>query len=636
MTNSKGQTVTSDTPGISMFMMGNTAIARGAIEAGVQVVASYPGTPSSEITEILIQAAAEIPSLYVEWSVNEKVAMEVAIAASICGVRAMAVMKNVGVNVAHDPLMIASYMGVSPTSGLVLVDADDPGQWSSPTEQDNRYIAEHAYLPVLEPSSVQEAKEMMKDAFDLSEKFGQVFMFRSVTRISHGRSDTKLGEIRKDKSEEHFKRDTKYVCMPAWSRKNRTLMLERFERIRDATNDMPYNKLNIVKGAKLGIIACGISYAYSIEALRWMGLENEVSMLKIGTPHPLPERLVKQILESVEQVLVIEELEPFVENHVRIIANKNGIRTQIHGKDVVPIQFELSVRKACEAISKLTNESLPVDFVTIDESIKELETLTPQRPPTMCAGCPHRASFYVINQAMKKVEKDLGEHIYTGDIGCYSLGVSPPLNGYDMAVCMGGGFGLANGAAHVTKRPIVATLGDSTFFHSGIPAMINAIVNGINITMVVLDNSTTAMTGFQPHPGTGITSMGDQTTKVDIVEIARACKAQFIAVIDPFDVQHSVKVLEQAIRFEGPSVVVARRECATIAARKFRIAGKEIYLCKVDQEKCTKCKYCIDSIGCPAITLEKGDVSIDNTQCTGCGLCVTICPVGAIAQDGGK
>lgn len=513
-------TIASDAPGKSIFLLGNEAIARGAIEAGVQLVAAYPGTPSSEITEALVNVAKEL-DIYVEWSVNEKVAFEAALGASMCGVRAMAVMKHVGVNVAQDPLMSATYMGT--TGGLVLISADDPGQWSSQNEQDNRYIAEMGYIPVLEPSSVHEAKDMIADAFRLSEQFGQIVMLRTVTRISHARSDITLGEINRQKREATFSKDPRLICLPAQARKNRILMIERFGRIKEAVDNLPYNQLKLVDGARLGIIACGISYSYTLEALHWLGLENKVSLLKIGTPHPLPQQMVKQLLSTVPEVLVMEELEPFVENHVKIIAQENSIDVKIHGKNVVPLRLELSTRKATEAITKLTGSKLPVDFAKIDKLTEETAPLLPFRPPTLCAGCPHRAALYAINVAARKVKRDLGERVYTGDIGCYSLGANPPLNSDDTAVCMGSGFGVANGIAHVIKNPVIGHLGDSTFFHSGIPPMINAVFNNSKITMVVLDNSATAMTGFQPHPGTGSTASGEESFKLKPEDIARAC-----------------------------------------------------------------------------------------------------------------
>jgi indolepyruvate ferredoxin oxidoreductase alpha subunit len=435
-------TLTSDAPGKSLFMLGNEAIARGAIEVGIQVIASYPGTPSSEISETLINLSKEL-GFYGEWSVNEKVAFEVAFGASMTGVRTMTAMKHVGLNVAHDALMSATYMGT--VGGMVLVNADDPGLWSSQNEQDNRFIAEQAYLPILEPSSPQEAKDMMVAAFNLSEQFGQIFMLRSVTRLSHARGDVKLGEINRNKKKGQFIKNQQFICMPAWARKNRVKMIERLAKIKIAVDDMPYNQLKMVNGARYGVIASGISYAYAVEALRWLGLEDKVSLLKIGTPHPLPEKLVVQLLSSVPEVLVIEELEPFVENHVKIIAQEHDLHVKIHGKDMVPTIMELSTRKATEAVMKLTGARAPLDFNKIDTLIKETAVMLPERPPTMCAGCPHRASFHAINVATRKVKKDLGEKVLTGDIGCYSLGVYAPLNAYDTALCMGSGFGIADG-----------------------------------------------------------------------------------------------------------------------------------------------------------------------------------------------
>jgi len=395
----KELTISSDAPGQRLFVLGNEAIARGAIEAGVQVAAAYPGTPSSEITETLAGVAKEL-DMYVEWSTNEKVAFEVALAASICGVRALASMKHVGVNVAHDPLMTAGYIGAK--GGLVLLSADDPWVWSSQNEQDNRYIALQGYIPVLEPSSVQEAKDMMADAFKLSEQFGQLFMLRSVTRIGHARGDITLGEISRERRKGQFIKDrTRLVYTPREARINKPLMLERFERIKKAVNTLPYNQLKLADGAKLGIIACGLSYSYTLEAVKWLEIEDRVSILKIGTPHPLPEELVIKLLNSVKEVLVAEELDPFVELHVKAIAGEYNIPVKIHGKDLLPRIGELSTRKVTEAIARLTKAKTPVDFASIDKLEQETAPLLPWRPPALCPGCPHRASHYAIRIASR-------------------------------------------------------------------------------------------------------------------------------------------------------------------------------------------------------------------------------------------
>ena len=626
--------IASDAPGRKLFLLGNEAIARGAIEGGVQVAAAYPGTPSSEIMETLASVAKEL-DIYVEWSANEKVAFEVALAASICGVRAMASMKHVGVNVAHDAIVTASHIGAK--GGLVLLEAEDPWMWSSQNEQDNRYIAEQAYLPVLEPSSVQEAKDMMAQAFQLSEDFKHPFIVRSVTRISHARSDVVLGPISRERRKGAFQKDPSWlVYTPAGARKNKPLMLQRFEEIKRAVSQLPYNRLELADGASLGLIACGLSYSYTMEALRWLDLEGKVSLLKIGTPHPLPEELIRKLLAAVEQVLVVEELDPFVELHVKALAAEAGLSTPIHGKDLLPRIGELSTRKVTEAIAKLTNSRLPVDFSKQDQLAKEVAPLLPLRPPALCPGCPHRASFYAITTAARRVARDRGRNvrpIYPGDIGCYTLGYTPPLEAVDTTICMGGGFGIANGLAHVVDAPIVAHLGDSTFFHAGIPALINAVYNKANVTMVVLDNSATAMTGFQPHPGTGYTAMGDKTVQLRPEEVARGCGVKLIKVVDPLEVDEAIRAAERAIRFDGPSFIVFRRSCVTLEVREKRKRGEKIIPYRVDEEKCrAKCNACIRLLGCPAIMKTDGKAVIDEALCTGCGLCAHICPYNAIVR----
>jgi indolepyruvate ferredoxin oxidoreductase alpha subunit len=548
----------------------------------------------------------------------------------------MASMKHVGVNVAHDPLMTASYIGAK--GGLVLVSADDPWAWSSQNEQDNRYIALQGYIPVLEPSSVQEAKDMMADAFKLSEEFKHLFMFRSVTRIGHARSDIVLGEISRERRKGQFKKDrTWLVYTPREARINKPLMLERFEKIKKAVNTLPYNQLKLASGAKLGIIACGLSYSYALEAVKWLGIEDRVSILKIGTPHPLPEELVIKLLKSVEEILVVEELDPFVELHVKAIAGEHNIPVKIHGKDLVPRIGELSTRKVTEAITELTESKPPVDFARLDKLEQETAPLLPWRPPALCPGCPHRASHYAIRIASRRVARELGkevEPIYPGDIGCYTLAYNPPQEAVDTCICMGGSFGIANGLAHVIDAPIVAHLGDSTFFHAGIPPLINAVYNKAKITMVILDNSATAMTGFQPHPGTGYTAMGDKTIQLRPEDIAKACGVEFVEVVDPFDLKKAAETIEKAIRFEGPAVVVFRRLCAIIEQREKKKRGEEVIPYYVDQDKCSpKCDACVKLLGCPAIIKQGVKTVIDSSLCTGCGVCAQVCPYKAIAQE---
>jgi len=622
--------VSADAPGAKLFMLGNEAIARGAIEAGVQVTAAYPGTPSSEITETLAEVAGELGT-YVEWSVNEKVAFEVALAASLCGQRALAVMKHVGLNVAHEPMVMASYIGAR--GPLVLIVADDPFAWSSQNEQDSRFVAEQAYWPILEPASVAEAGEMTVAAFRLSAEFEHPFMVRPVTRISHGRSEVTLGEINRERPAASFAKDpSRLVYTPVQARRNKPLMLARFERIRRAVDDWPYNKLSLVKDARLGIIASGLAYSYTLEALNWLGLEDRVSVLKIGTPHPLPERLVREMLRAVPEVLVVEELEPFVENHVLAVAGRENISVKFHGKDLIPTVGELSTRIVTEAVAKLTKTPLPVDFAAVDKLAGELQEILPVRPPTLCAGCPHRASQYAMKVAGRRVAREQGEGaaIYPGDIGCYTLSYLPPLESMDTTICMGASFGLGNGMAQVCGAPVIAQLGDSTFFHSGMPALVNAVFNKAKLTMVVLDNTATAMTGFQPHPGTGRTATGEATASIKPEDIARACGVKFVEVVDPLEVKHTISVLEQALRHDGPAVVVARRQCAVLELREKRRRGEPTVPLRIDQEKCDACEVCVKLLGCPALIKAEDRVVIDEALCTGCGLCAYVCPHEAI------
>lgn len=626
--------VSSDAPGAKLFMLGNEAIARGAIEAGVQVTAAYPGTPSSEITETLAGVAGELGT-YVEWSVNEKVAFEVALAASLCGQRALAVMKHVGLNVAHEPMVMAGYIGAR--GPLVLIVADDPFAWSSQNEQDSRFVAEQAYWPILEPASVAEARDMTAAAFRLSAEFEHPFMVRPVTRISHGRSEVTLGEINRERPAASFVKDpSRLVYTPSQARRNKPLMLARFERISGAVNDWPYNQLDLVKGARLGIIASGLAYSYTLEALNWLGLKDKVSVLKIGTPHPLPERLVREMLRAVPEVLVVEELDPFVENHVLAIAGRDNISVKFHGKDLIPVVGELSTRIVTEALAKLTKTPLPVDFAAVDKLGEELQEILPARPPTLCAGCPHRASQYAMKTAGRKVARKQGKDvaaIYPGDIGCYTLSYLPPLESMDTTICMGASFGLGGGMAQVSGAPIIAQLGDSTFFHSGMPALVNAVFNKAKLTMVVLDNSATAMTGFQPHPGTGRTATGAETASIKPEDVARACGVKFVEVVDPLEVKNTIGVLERALRHDGPAVVVARRQCAVLELREKRRRGEPVVPLRIDQEKCDACGVCVKLLGCPAIIKAEGRVVIDAALCTGCGLCAYLCPHDAIGVE---
>ena len=571
-------TLSSNSPGSRLFMLGNEAIARGAIEAGVQVVGAYPGTPSTEIAETLMRIGPEF-GIYSEWSVNEKVAFGVAFGASICGLRSLAVMKHVGVNVALDSLMTAGYFGVR--GGLVLVEAEDPGQWSSQSEQDNRFLAEMGYLPMLEPSSAQEAKDMLVEAFKLSEEFGHPFILRTTTRIGHAREDVALGEISGVKRSGVFRKDpAQFMSLPAITRQHRRLMVGRLEKIKAAVDSLSYNRVQTIPGAALGIITSGICYSYVVESLRWLGITDKVSLLKIGTPYPLPEKTITAFVRSVPGVLVVEELEPFLENHIKVIAREAGLPAAIHGKDVIPLIGELSIRKVTEAVSRIAGAALPLDFSAIDRRVKEVETLLPSRPPTLCAGCPHRASHFAISIACERYEKRTGiKPVRPGDIGCNALGSDSPLNAVDLSTCMGGGFDLSNGIARSLNVPVVAHMGDSTFFHSGIPPLVNAVYNKTRLTMIVLDNQTIAMTGSQPSPASGEDAVRPE-------RIAKASGVKFVRVVDPLDLEKSIRTVERAIAYPGTSFIVFRKQCSILEQREKRSRGEKVVPYRVEKSKC--------------------------------------------------
>jgi indolepyruvate ferredoxin oxidoreductase alpha subunit len=578
--------ISSDAPGKRLLLLGNEAMARGAIEAGVQVAASYPGTPSSEIMGTLTTVAHDV-GMYVEWSTNEKVAFEVSYGGSLSGARAMSSMKQAGLSVALDSVKAASWVGVR--GGLVLIACDEPTEHLKQGLRDSRYIAEREYMPILEPSSVQEAKEMMVDAFRLSEEFGLAFMLRSVTSLSHARSDVVLGEISKEKRPGSFVRDR----TPLGLARGEFPVFSRFRKIREAVDKFPYNQLKLVKGAKLGVIAPGISYGFALEAIRDLGLADKVSILKIGTPHPLPEGLVKKLLSSVEEVLVLEELSPFVELHVKAVAGEANIPLKIHGKDLTS-PWELSPKMVTQAIANLTGAKPSVDYAALEKLSAEIAELIPVRPPYACAGCPHRATQYAMKVAAERVAKDYGidiDPIYPGDIGCYSLGSNPPLSVWDAstATSMGGSVGVASGLAHRVKAPIVCQIGDSTFFHAAMPGLVNAVMSDVNITVIIMDNGATAMTGFQPHPGVGRNAMGEETYAVKPEEVVKAFGIKFVEVVDPFEnLEQAADVIERAIRFEGPAVVISRRLCSQEYQRELTRRGEQIVPYFVDQEKCSK------------------------------------------------
>ncbi|CAB50202.1 indolepyruvate ferredoxin oxidoreductase subunit alpha [Pyrococcus abyssi] len=632
-----------DKPGERVLLLGNQAIVRGALEGNIGVYAAYPGTPSSEITDTMA-AVASRAGVYMEYSTNEKVAFETALSASWAGLRAMTAMKHVGLNVAMDSFMTVSYMGVN--GGLVVVVADDPSMWSSQNEQDTRAIAKFANIPVLEPSSVQEAKDMVKYAFEISEKYGQMVILRTTTRSSHMRGDVVLGELPQEIKEgkrkfgDFKKNPERYVDIPAFQRPKHKWLLETIEKFREEFNNSPFNWIEGPEDAKVGIIAPGLSYAYVKEALAWLGVDN-VKVLKLGTPFPVPYGLLEKFFQGLERVLIVEELEPVVEEQVKVWAFDKGINVEIHGKDLVPRVYEMTTRRAVEAIAKFLGLETPINFEEIDEKYKKVQEIVPPRPPSLCPACPHRNTFFALRKAATP------RAIYPSDIGCYTLGVLPPLKTVDTTIAMGGSIGVAHGLSIALngsiaeeqrktgkgKKIIAATIGDSTFFHTGLPALANAIYNRSNVLIVVLDNLVTAMTGDQPNPGTGETPHGPGK-RILIEEVAKAMGADFVAVVDPYDIKETYETFKKALEVEGVSVVVARRACALYRIGQLRRAGKQWPIYQVNEDKCTGCKICINAYGCPAIYWdpEKKKAKVDPLMCWGCGGCAQVCPFDAFEK----
>ncbi len=573
------------------LMLGNQAIARGLYEAGCTVVSSYPGTPSTEITEY-----AAGYDFYTEWAPNEKVALEVAMGASFAGGRAMSAMKHVGLNVAADPLFTLSYMGV--TGGLVICVADDPGMHSSQNEQDSRHYAEAAKIMMLEPSDSQECKDFVAQAFSLSEEFDTPVLIRLTTRVAHSQSAVEVAEPEPYTLKPYKKNPEKLVMMPQFARGRHVFVEERLNRQRAFAETTPLNKVEYFS-KKIGVITSGISYLYAREALG----EN-ASYLKLGMVYPLPEQKIREFAASVERCYIIEELDPIFERFCRSL----GI--EVIGKS----EFSLLGEYSDKLIRKVVlGES--TDFVTRNEEI-------PGRPPVMCAGCPHRGTFYVLNK-MKL--------IVNGDIGCYTLGSLPPTSAMDISACMGAGVAMTHGMAKANPElKAVAVIGDSTFMHSGMTGLANIIYNNGNSTVLVLDNSITGMTGHQENPTTGKTLKGEPAPAIDIAKLCEAMGA-YVLTADPFDLKGLEASVKEAIAHEGASVVVVKRPCALLKGVKF---GQKPY---IDTEKCKKCKLCLKA-GCPAISNNNGVMEIDQNGCVGCGFCQGICGFGAIVtpSEGGK
>ncbi len=625
-------------PGLRIILLGNEAIARGILEAGVVIGAGYPGTPSSEILSTLAEMQKYYPNLKVEWSINEKVAFEVAYGGSMSNARSFASMKHVGLNVASDAFMTAAYAGAR--GGMVLISADDPSCYSSQNEQDNRYFGLHALVPIFEPSTPQEAKDLIKYAFDFSEDFQTLVLFRTTTRLNHGRGDVVLGEIKKIDREYGFDWDrSRWVCLPSHSRVLRFKLLERLQEISDFANEFPYNSLKIsdekINGKRYGFVAAGIPYAQLIDALNFFNIREKVSILKLGMVFPPPKRLIKELLKEVDRVLVVEELEPFIENILKQIAYEEGLakEVEIHGKDFLPQNGEFPAELYLETLAGL----MDLEYASV--AVPNDLLIIPPRLPILCPGCSHRSSFYAIKQIEKKMKT---KFVNSSDIGCYTLAVYKPLEGLDTEICMGASIGLANGISKIQseKNPVLAILGDSTFFHSGIPALINAVHNQNDILVMILDNRATSMTGFQDNPGTGIKITKEIGTRVIIEDLVQGCgvKKENLWVVDSNNLPEMIEKLEDAVNAKGVRVFISRHKCSLLEINEFRLKQIKTPIIKIDPEKCKGCLLCVDKFGCPSIIFKEREkkAHIDQESCRGCGVCIDVCIHDAIYKEEGE
>ena len=605
-----------DEPGRVMLLLGNEAIARGAIEAGLAFATCYPGTPSSEIPLQFFNISKET-DLYFEYSTNEKVALEVAAGAAISGLRTMVTMKHVGLNVAADPFMTLAYTGVQ--GGMVIVSADDPYLFSSQNEQDNRFYARMASVPMLEPTSCQEMKDMTIYAFDLSEELQIPVLLRTTTRLNHIRGPVRLGDIKERKTKSHFNKNPfHYVCVPAVSRNLHRLLLEKYEKAQRLSESSPYNE--IIGSGSWGIVTNGVSFNYVKDALKDLGIDNRVKILKLGFSWPMPEKLIGEFLNGLEKVLVVEELEGIVENDLKAIAQEGGINIPIKGKGVGRLSrlYEYDPRMVREAIAEYFNVSYEFSKIVDLSDLPQL----PQRPPNLCAGCPHRATYY----AIKKVYGE--DTIYPTDIGCYTLGLLPPLKMGDLVICMGSSVSTSCGFSKATDQKVVSFIGDSTFFHSGITGLIDAVHNNHRFTLVILDNGTTAMTGHQPHPGVDTEPLGVKRTRISIEQVVRGCGVKDVHVVHPFNVKKTIEAVKASYEYDGLSVIISQEYCPLFAkaigkARKARPF-------QVDHNRCKNHRVCVDQFACPAMYVEEGKVYIDKNLCIGCSVCAQICPERAI------
>lgn len=594
------------------FLMGNAAIAMGAIAAGLNVVSGYPGTPSTEVLETT--AKHNDGSIYVEWSTNEKAAMELAAGAAYCGARTMVTMKQVGLNVASDPLMSLAYIGVK--GGMVILVADDPGPISSQTEQDTRRFAAFSKLPCFDPSGVQEAYDMIQEAFAYSERYHTPVLFRPTTRVCHGYASITVkdaAEYQVNSPEGFVKDSSKWVIFPKLSYQNHIRMEKRNTELQSVFSDYSRNRIypETDTACQKGIATHGISFSYTMEALHGKAAPR---LLKVATSFPFPEQLAVEFLQGLDEVLCLEELDPVIEQELVYLCGKYHLPTRIRGK--LTEDVALAGENSCDSVA--ADVAAFLGWQPPEQNAADQPPELPVRPPVLCAGCPHRASFFAVKEAMKGKKS-----VFCGDIGCYTLGNAMPLDMVDTCLCMGAGVNMTQGIGKIEPdTTCFAFVGDSTFFASAITGMVNAVYNQANMTLVVLDNSTTAMTGHQPHPGTGKTMMGQVVDKVSIEDTLHGIGVKTVETVNPLHLQEAIDCVKRVAVQDGVKAIIFKSPCAVLIK-----SGKPA---QIEESKCIQCKKCIRTLGCPAIMLQDGKVQIEQALCTGCGLCAQVCPTAAI------
>lgn len=615
--------------GEKQFLLGNEAAVRGVIEAGLSIAATYPGTPSSEIGNIL-SVLAKDANIYFEFSTNEKVAMEVAATAAASGLRSFTFMKHVGMNVASDSFMTTAYTGVN--GGMVILTADDPSLFSSQNEQDTRNYARLSNVPVLEPSNCQEVKDMVKYAFDLSEEYKLPVIVRTTTRVSHMRGVVEFGDVKDNSSNNddhwmrgHFDKDpSKYVPVPAFAGKMHEVLCDKISKINNETNKSQFNKdTSFSENKKYGVISSGSAFNYAFDVIKYNNLDMDI--LKIGFSYPFPDKKVSEFIKDLDEIFIVEEVDPIMEKEVLAIIGRENLDITVHGKldGTFPECYEFNSDIVSEGFDKVLS-FLNKENISFSSSLTDLSENIPSRAPVLCAGCPHRAMYYGINIAIEELGLKTSDVIFASDIGCYTLGINPPYNAADYLLSMGSSVGDGCGFSVSTDQKVASFIGDSTFFHSGISPLINAVHNKHNFVLTVLDNRITAMTGGQPNPGIPVDGMGDEAPEISIRKLAVACGVDYVRVINPFNLDQVVKTYKEAFGRDDTTVIISKAPCTLIKGLTKKPPVNLV------EKNCNNCDKCVSELACPAISKVNGKITIDKSQCDGCNVCIQVCKYGAL------